>query len=108
MRLASFLSFCFAVLYFCFAVLLISVAAVTGLAQTQSPSVTDDCPYCQLYRQRFRTKVDLYLFQDTGEPHYKYVRVGNSGSGGKAPVDEQNPGAAPRPHLSSRDGSGDS
>src|SRR5579872_1134127 len=40
-------------------------------------SVTDDCTYCQLYGQHFRTRVDLYLFQEIGEPHYKYFGVSN-------------------------------
>jgi len=63
--------FCFAL---CSALILVSAAAVP---QTHSPSVTDDCPYCQLYGQRFRTKIDLYLFQDTAEPHHKYFGLIN-------------------------------
>jgi hypothetical protein len=95
MRKASFL-------YLCFAVLLISVPAVTGIPQTRSPSVTDDCPYCQLYGQRFRTKVDLYLFQDTGEPHYKYFGVSNSGSDNKHAVNKQKPRPATLPRTISK------
>jgi hypothetical protein len=102
MRKASFLYLCFAVLYFCFAVLLISVPVVTGIPQTRSPSVTDDCPYCQLYGQRFRTKVDLYLFQDTGEPHYKYFGVSNSGSDNKHAVNKQKPRPATLPRTISK------
>lgn len=60
--------------YLCSALILISTVAVP---QTHVPSVTDDCPYCQLYGQRFRTVIDLYLFQDMGEPHYKYFGLIN-------------------------------
>jgi hypothetical protein len=41
----------------------------------RQPSVTDDCLYCQLYGKHFRTRIDLYLFQESGEPHYKYFGV---------------------------------
>jgi len=65
MRRALF-SFCL------FVVLLFTLAGAS-----QAPAVTDDCPYCQLYGQRFRTKANLYLFQDTAEPHLMYFGLSN-------------------------------
>ena len=49
------------------------------LGSDNLPSVTDDCDYCRLYGTRFRTLVDLYLFQETGEPEYKYFGVSRRG-----------------------------
>ena len=70
MRFTSFLAVCFFFL-----------GSLRGyesaLAFEDTPSVTDDCTYCQLYGQHFRTKIDLYLFQEIGEPHYKYFGVSN-------------------------------
>ncbi len=57
---------------FCLFVLLFTLAGAS-----QAPAVTDDCPYCQLYGQRFRTRADLYLFQDTAEPHLMYFGLSN-------------------------------
>src|SRR5207245_9469508 len=65
MRRALF-SFCLCLWLFTFAT-----------AASQAPAVTDDCPYCQLYGQRFRTEVDLYLFQDTAEPRLRYFGLSN-------------------------------
>jgi hypothetical protein len=42
--------------------------------------VTDDCDYCRLYGTRFRTLIDLYLFQETGDPAYKYFGVSSRAS----------------------------